>query len=150
MSGAVKAPSYIPAPYKFKAEAYGDSGVGFPGDPSQTSFLYTRSWDSDDVFFPLTIHISAHKNAQLMGTEGQSGKPISVSGSEEHGTYHDGIWQPGVGHDERRFGSVVIHWSRGEVHSLTLPLADRSLGVRGARTRGIGLPELLRVLESML
>jgi hypothetical protein len=127
------------------------TGLGFPSDPGQVSLVYARGAKDEDRLFPLTLHASSRKRARLIGTEQHRGRRIPLRGGRVHAMYHDGMWTLGHGADERRVApGTVIHWDRSEVHSLTVLAKGRVFAIRGARSRGVELEDLVRTLESVL
>jgi hypothetical protein len=153
MSSAAQAgrPKHVPAGFKFRAELRGATGFGFPGDASQLTFVYARTALDEDRLFPLTLSVSTATSARLVGTEQHRGTRIRLPHARSYATYHDGLWMLGSGADERVVGdSTTIHWDRSDVHSLTVRRGGRVYAVRGARSRGVGLEDLVRILESAL
>jgi hypothetical protein len=123
--------------------------MGFSGDATQVSLVYTRSWDPSEMLYPLTVHLSSDKEVALIGTEGGPGVRVNTQRGNE-AIYHDGMWALGPGEDERRAGGAVVHWRRGDAHSLTVRTDDLVVAVRGAPSRGVGVAALSRVLDSIV
>jgi hypothetical protein len=142
--------TYIPEGFRFRRKFHGDTGLGFPGERDQVTFVYTRPSDPTGLFYPLTVHVAGVGSLRLPGTEENPGRPVAIDGSAVRAVYHDGLWARGRGENERRFGTEVLHWDRSDLHSLTLALPDRTLAVRGPRSRGVDVDELARILASLL
>jgi hypothetical protein len=153
MSSAAEArrPTHVPPGFKFRTEIRGETGLGFSGDPAQVGLIYARGRTDEDRLFPLTLHVSSRRRARLIGTEQHRGRRITLRRARAQATYHDGMWKLGHGPSERRVApGTVIHWDSSDVHSLTLTAKGRVFAVRGARSRGIELQDLVRTLESVL
>jgi hypothetical protein len=147
----LRRPTHVPPGFKFKAELRGETGLGFFGDQAQLVLLYARGTKDEDRLFPLTLHASSKRQARLIGTEQRRGRRIRLRGSRSYATYHDGIWKLGSGPDERHVArGTVLHWDRSDVHSLAVAAKGRVFAVRGARSRGVELADLVRTLESVL
>lgn len=153
MSSAAEArrPTHVPSGFKFRGELRGATGFCFASDASQLTFVYARTALDEDRLFPLTLSVSTTSNARLVGTEQHRGTRVRLRHAGSYATYHDGMWMLGPGADERVVGdSTTIHWDRSDVHSLSLRRNGRVFAVRGARSRGVHLDDLVRILESAL
>jgi hypothetical protein len=139
-------PTYIPHGYSYGFRIDGEAGPGFIRDPDQTVLIYTRS--AVDSTHPLMISLSPSRRLELMATEGHPGLPVALDSGAE-AVYHDGLWSSGPGLDERRDGDVVVHWDRSDAHSITVRTEDGVYGVRGARSRGVTVDELLKIANSL-
>jgi hypothetical protein len=142
---------HLPLGYRLRSRFEGEDAGGFPGSPDQLALIYTRGLGSDEAVYPLLVYVAARGGAkELVGTEGRSGSSVDIGVSGVTAVYHDGMWAPGPGPDERRLGELIIHWDTGDAHSITVSGGGRLLGVRGARSRGVLARHLVTVARSLL
>lgn len=140
--------TYVPAGYVLRDRQEGALVLGFGGVDGQVALSYSQSRALSDLVFPLTVHLGPPASPPLACTENRPGVPISFGGRS--GIHHDGWWAPGPGNDEQRLpDGSVFHWSRENVHSVTVQTPTATLAVRGSRTRGINVDELRRVAGSV-
>jgi len=141
-------PRVLPSGYIHRSTLLGADAHGFRGASEQTALVYTFA---DDWTHPLIIHVASTDGAQeLFATENHDGSGVSLKGGSLKATYHDGLWAPGSGPEQRSIGEgLTIHWMRDSFHSLTVARNDLIVGVRGARTRAIRLNDLVVVTEAI-
>lgn len=139
-------PAYVPSGYKFFRTIVGDEASGFWGVRRQAATVYVRG---AETMYPLVAHVAREQGARLVGTEGRDGLGIDLGADGATAVYHDGWWAPGRGPDEQRAGELFIHWDRADAHSITVNAGDRVFAVRGARSKGVSLDELVKVARSL-
>jgi len=142
-------PSYIPNGYQFQRQREGVDAAGFGRDPHQVALLYTRGWQYEDWVYPLSIYIVPLGAAALAATEQHPSRRVDIGIPGAVAMYHDGLWASGLGEDELHLGSVVLHWDRKAVHSITVHRGNHTYAVRGPKHRGVGFEELVKIAQSV-
>ena len=94
-------PSYLPPGYVLRRRNVAGEIGGLGGIQDQLCLLYTASWDEQDWLYPLLIYAGPPHAPSLLGTEHQNGEKLRLEISGVSTAYHDGIWMPGPGEDER-------------------------------------------------
>jgi hypothetical protein len=139
-------PAYVPAGYRFAFKVVGEDAAGFWGSRDQVLLTYVSG---SDPALPLAVFAAADADAELLGTEQRDGVLLDIGVADATAVYHDGIWQLGSGPEARQAGQVIVHWSRDDVHSITIAVDGTFYAVRGARSKGVSLDELARVARSL-
>jgi hypothetical protein len=143
-------PSYVPDGYKLRSRIDGAAARAFGPNPDQVELIYTTGWQDDAWAYPLLVCLTPVGPATLAATERHPGQPTDIAVPGATAVYHDGLWALGPGEDERRLDpQSVIHWDRIVAHSVTVVWAGGVYAVRGAKTRGVGVDELVRVVKSL-
>jgi hypothetical protein len=112
------------------------------------ALIYTRGWEVEDWNSPLTIHASPAGEGILAGTENRPGEPVDLGIPSATAVYHDGLWAPGSGEDERDLGDVIIHWDRTNAHSITIRASNGTYAVRAPKA-DVAFDELVEVARSL-
>lgn len=141
-------PSYVPEGFELRGRTRSEGIRVLRNDPAQSAFVYTLGWEQEDWAYPLMIFIGSTPPGHLVATEDRSGELVELGVPGVTAVYHDGIWAPGNGDDERIFGATVIHWERAMAHSITASSDKGVVAVRGPKRRGVDFAELVRVARS--
>jgi hypothetical protein len=143
-------PSYVPPGYSLALELIGASAVGLGRSPDQRVLIYRQGAALDDAVHSLAIYVAPAGTAEALGgTEHREGRPVELPGTSARAVYHNGMWAPGPGPEQRESGPLVLHWNSAVAHSLTVFGTNLVFGIRGAKTRGVSFSELVRIAQSL-
>lgn len=120
------------------------------GPDTRIEYWYTRSESIDERRAPLIVAIGPEA-ARLFATEGHPGRAVPTPAGRE-ALYHDGMWTPGGGMDERRLGQgILVHWDTNHAHSVVVSdsIGGRSCAVRSAK-ESLSMESLVELAESAL
>ena len=140
----------VPSGYSLRG-SYSEGPIygGFGNDRVQTAFFFARSELMGDMMYPLVVYAAPAGASNLRWTENRDGELLNIGGVTA--LYHDGIWAPGPGYGEQKMpDGGVIHWRRDTFHSLRIDTDERSLAVRGSRSHGVELRELVGLAGSVV
>lgn len=134
-------PTYLPDEYVFRRRIEGLRSPGFFEQADQVVLIFTKGQSREDWRWPLTVHATADRLAQLDATENHPGASLDLGVPGAAALYHDGWWSPAAPNE----GGFT--WVIGTVHSLTIRTADNALAVRAPRS--VSFNELVSVAFSL-
>lgn len=145
-------PGYLPTGYELSLQGGGADSGGLGLDPNQIVFLYRRGGTAgtrDDWLHPLAVFFGPVGAPDLISTEEHANSQVDVGVPGVATVYYDGLWGLGPGQDQVQAGDVVLHWDSSEIHSVTMRWAAGTAAVRGAKARGVGYDELIKIAASV-
>lgn len=143
-------PTYLPPGYEFRQRRLDEAAEGFRDEPDQVAFIYTQGWEQSDWAYPLIIYLAPPGTTRpVSGTEDHLATNINLDIQATSALYHDGWWSPGPGDEQIVDGDVMIHWDRSDTHSLTVSSDIAVYAIRGMRSHGVTLEELVKVASSI-
>jgi hypothetical protein len=147
----IRTPNYVPAGYRSWTTVLGRDAGGFGVESDdQYSMTYARGPMPDDKPSTLLIYRGPVDSGALMGTELHAGESMDIGVAGAASVYHDGMWAPGPGPEERRVGKqTVIHWERSIRHSVTVRTSTGVVGVRGPKAV-LDVDELAKIARSLI
>jgi hypothetical protein len=147
----VRTPEYVPEGYRSWTTVLGRDAGGFGvTSDGQYSMTFARGPMPDAKADTLLIYRGPVGSGDLMGTQRHAGEPMDIGVADTSTVYHDGMWAPGPGPEERRVGKqTVIHWERSIRHSLTVRTSSQVLGVRGPKAV-LDVDELAKIARSLI
>jgi hypothetical protein len=139
-------PTALPAGFVLRRELAGPSACAFRDSPDQIALIYTTGWTPSEFRTHLFVALDGLPATPLVGTELREGDLIPSA--EGDAVYHDGMWAPGPGEDQRDIGPVAIHWERSTFHSVLIATKNCVVAVRALKQQ-LGQAQLLETARSV-
>lgn len=151
MSSEVAAlrPGYVPDGFSLWGTSDGSTWGGLNDEPDQLRLSYATKVDEDQQLMVAIAAGSSGEFPVLFATEEQQGVKVDLGLAAAVAVYHDGMWGPGPGFDQRDTGAGLVHWDRTGFHSVTADLGGVICAVRASRASGLELTDLIQIAKSV-
>ena len=140
-------PSYMPDGFGLRNIIRGSEGGGFPDDPQQVTYVYTRGWSRSDFRDQISVHVSMSPGGTLAGTARRPGTPVDVGIAGSRAVYHDGQWHLDPAIASSRGLDEAFYWDTSLRHSITIHDGQQTYGIRAGIQ--IAVTELVKIARSL-
>jgi hypothetical protein len=146
----IREPSYVPPGYTLRRRFDGADARGFGRTDDQCVLIYTSDWSDEAWHHALAVYQGHGGSLQLANTRGHAGERVDLGLADVQAIYHDGVWAPGPGPQQRTLGqALIVHWDSALAHSVTVRARDLVVAVQGPKT-SLDRTVLARMAESAL